>query len=591
MNKETRDKNKLKQIINVLLVFLLMIIVVGCSDNDNKKDFSKNIQQYIDTNIKDSYEAFVAYRNEAGKPMREEMMALYGENKEITGQYDSKLAAICSNGTFVGKINDDGIITWKGVPYAKQPIGDLRFKATKEAEDSDKVYEAYYFGHSSIQFENVDEASGYYPQGEDCLNISIWNNSKDSDTSKPVMIFIHGGAYIQGGSCEPTYDLSNFIINNPEVLVASIDYRTSILGFINLSEVKGDEEYKYTTNLGLLDIVEGLKWVKKNISAFGGDPSRVTVFGESAGSGIISALTIMPQAKGLINRAIMESGTSTGFLRSTEESLAYTDKILEVTGAENIDDLLCLTDEDLRKIMEIIYLENPMGFTYPEKDGVTLPLDINKSLEDNTRNGIDILIGTNKDEMKYFSYFSGKDAMQAVYDIKLDVLKAKANEEELLRLQSFFDSVDGDIYEKYEKFFNYYMFHTPSLFEAKTHADNNQNVYMYYFTEESTRADLKAAHGFELRYVFGNLDDLAASDEPADPTLSAIFQKSFVNFAKTGNPSILENQIEGIDSLEWKQYKPNDYQVMVLNSKDTHLENDPLNKRNMLVNDLMEYIR
>ena len=594
MNNNTNRNSKImiKKTIYIMLVLSLMFTMVGCNKNNNvDKDFSNNIQQYIDTNIKEYYESFVASRDEIGKSMKDEMMSTYGENHEITGEFDSSLAATCSNGTFVGKENGDGIITWKGVPYAKQPIGDLRFKVAQQAEESNKIFEAYYFGHSSIQFENVDEASSYYPQGEDCLNISIWNNSNDDSSSKPVMIFIHGGAYIQGGSCEPTYDLTNFVINNPEVLVASIDYRTSILGFINLSNVPGDNEYKYTPNLGLLDIVEGLKWVKKNIAAFGGDPESVTVFGESAGSGIISALTIMPQAKGLINRAIMESGTSTGFLRSKQESLAYTEKILEITKAQTIDDLLCLTDDDLRKIMEIIYLEYPMGFTYPELDGVVLPEDINSVLESDTRNGIDILIGTNKDEMKYFSYFAGKEAMQAVYQTKLDTINAQASKEELERLQAFFDSVDGDIYEKYEKFINYYMFHTPSLFEAKTHADNNQNVYMYYFTEESTIPELKSAHGFELRYVFGNLNDLAASEEPANSTLSAIMQKSFVNFAKTGNPSILENQVEGISSLEWKKYKPDDYQVMILNSNNPHLEIDPLNERNEIVKDLMDYIR
>lgn len=581
----------IKKIFCVILILLLVSNTIGCSNKNSKIDFSHNIQQYIDNNIKEDYDAYIKNRDEVAVYLKDEMMSIYGENHEITGDYDQSASVKCSNGTFVGKINDEGIVIWKGVPYAKQPLGGLRWKIAQEAESSDKTYEAYYYGHTAVQFENVDDASCYYPQGEDCLNISIWNNKTNNDSKKPVMIFIHGGAYVQGGACEPTYDLTNFVKNNPEVIAASIDYRTNILGFINLSNVPGGENYECSTNLGLLDIVEGLKWVKNNIGAFGGDPENVTVFGESAGSGIVSALTIMPQAKGLIKRAIMESGSCTGFLRSKENSIAYTDKIMEICGAKNMEDLLSLKDEDLRNIMGIMLFENPMVYTYPECDGVVLPLDIEKTFEDGTRNGIDILIGTNKDEMKYFSYYMGKDAMNQIYEATLfNGIKENASEEELANLKTFFDSIDGDIYEQYEKFGNYYMFHTPSLNEAKTHALNNQNVYMYYFTEESTREELKSSHGFELRYVFGNLDDLAESDEPADPTLSAIIQKSFINFAKTGDPSILEGQVKGIDSLEWKQYKPDDYYVMVLNSKDSHLEKDPLNERNILVKNLMKYI-
>lgn len=572
------------------IIILLPALLSGCGQNQSKKTLSENIQDYINNNIKEEFEAFISYRDSVTKEMKEKMLSIYGENKEITGSYDIDCAAKCSNGTFVGKKNDDEIVIWKGVPYAKQPQGDLRWKPAEGAPLSNKIYEAYYFGHSAVQLLNIDEASGYYPQGEDCLNISIWNNKINTSTNKPIMIYIHGGAYIQGGSCEPTYDLTNFAKANPEVIVASIDYRVNILGFMNLSFVPGGEEYKYSPNLGLLDIVEGLRWVKKNITAFGGDPNRVTVFGESAGSGIVSALTFIPQAKGLITRAIMESGTATRFIRSKEKSISATNKIMQICGAKNMNDLQSLNDEDLRTIMTIMYLNNIMDYTYPECDGVTLPLDISASIESNARNGIDILIGTNKDEMKYFSYYSGKEAMFEQYNALIETVKAQATQEELNKLEQFFNNVEGDTFEKYEEFANYFSFHTHSLFEAKTHATHEQNTFMYYFSEESTNKGLKSYHGFELRYVFGNLNDCSGSDEPADPTLSAIMQKGFINFALTGNPSILEDQIDNVPSLEWKKYQANEYPVMILNSKGCYLENDPLNSQNELVKGLMKYV-
>lgn len=573
------------------LLIGMALLLTACGENvpESQPTFSDNIQNYL-AQYSAELEAYDATYGEDLKAWKEEMMAYYGENKTITGSYDEAAAAKCTNGVFVGKVDEDGIVAWKGVPYAKQPTDSLRWMAPQKAEADDTVYEAQYFGHSAIQCESNDDMSSLYPQGEDCLNIAVWNNKTDAGDKKPVMLYIHGGAYVEGGASEPMYDCTNFVRNHPDVILASVDYRTGILGFINLSEVPGGQAYKESANLGLLDIIEALRWMKENIAAFGGDPENITVFGESAGSGIVSALTIIPQAKGLIRRAIMESGTASRFLRSEEKSIASTKRILDISGAKTMEDLLSLSSDDLRTLMRISFIEAPMDYTYPQCDGIVLPTDIGGAMEDGTRNGIDILIGTNKDEMKYWTFYEGKEAMTSVAEDRLDRIRAAVTDDERERLETFLAPCQDDVLESYERLYNYFAFHTQALYEAKTHAANGQNVYMYYFTEESSYPDLKSAHAFEVRYVFGNLDDLSMSDEPADPVLSAEMQTAWINFAKTGDPSVAPGEIEGCDGLVWERYTAPGYPVMVFNSAGSAMKEDPLNEDNERIKDLKDIL-
>lgn len=579
----------IKKMTACVLVLIMVLSFVACGSGvQEKSQFTDNINKYLE-----KYSEQMAKFNKANKKTmdeyKKEMQAAYGENKEITGDYDKDTAAKCSNGTFVGKKDENGIVTWKGVPYATQPVGDLRWKVVKDAPKSDKVYEAYYFGHSSIQCESNDDRSSLYPQGEDCLNVTIWNNKNDNTKNKPVMLYIHGGAYVEGGASEPMYDCTNFVTNESDVILASVDYRTGCLGFINLSEVPGGEEYKESANLGLLDIAKCLEWMKENIAAFGGDPDNITIFGESAGSGSVSAMTIIPQAKGLFKRGIMESGTSSGFLRTAEKSKDYTAKMMEISGAKDMKDLLSLTPDDLRNIMTIILMEDPVNYTYPQCDGITLPMDIKAAMEKNTREGIDILIGTNQDEMKYWTYYDDKDSLRKTAEARFDLFYSKSTEKQKEDLDKFLESYDdSDILNYYVPLYNYLGFHTNSLYEAKTHADNGQNAYMYYFTEESTNKEVGSCHAFEVRYVFGNLNDLSLSDAPADETLSDVMQTAWINFARTGDPSIKKGQVEGVDELKWEKYKAPDYPVMVFNSEGSHMENDPLNADNELIKSLKD---
>ena len=235
------------------------------------------------------------------------MKNLYVENKEIAGEYDKDLSIACNNGIFVGKKNGN-VLSFKGVPYAKPPIGNLRWKEPVPVEDNNKVYEAYYYGKAPIQNEVNGLIGSFYLQSEDCLYLNIWLNTNNSSKEKEVMVFIHGGGFNTGATSNPAYDGYNLINKYEDVIYIRIEYRLNILGFINLSSVSGGENYKSSTNLGLLDQICALKWIQKNIEKFGGDPKKITLFGQSAGASSTNFLLLINGSENLFQRIISESG-------------------------------------------------------------------------------------------------------------------------------------------------------------------------------------------------------------------------------------------------------------------------------------------
>ena len=529
----------MKKIGILVSVILLILCTAGCVHTENSKkqetsNLTHNIDKYWQVHGIDSALDEIMYSEKYLAEARAEMRAMYGENMEICGEYDEDLAAKTVSGIYVGKADADNVVSWKGIPYAKQPVGDLRWKAPQALDKSNKVFEAYYFGKSSVQVEGGDEPSSLYPQGEDCLNLNVWNNFSDKSDNKPIMVWIHGGAYIQGGTSEPYYDGTNFVKNHPDVIFASMDYRTDFLGFINLSNVPGAEEYTDTANLGLLDEIMALSWLKENAESFGGDPERITIFGESAGGGSVSALMLAPQAKGLFKRGIMQSGTAAAYLRTAEKSMERTEQIMEISGAKDFDDLISLSVSDIRKIETILIIENDVDYPYPQRDGIVIPMDIEKALNSDTRNGFDVMVGTTKDEYAYWTLLYGKDYNLQIMQGLIGQALSKMDDGQKAIYDTFMSAQDGDEYNKLLQFINYRSFHCPARLEAETHAANGQNAYVYYFTEEANDPDLLSCHGYDLGFVLGNVDEASAKDIPAAYRLSGIMQQMWVNFAKTG---------------------------------------------------------
>lgn len=182
------------------------------------------------------------------------MHALYGENHRITdGNYDRSLAVKCINGTFVGQRKGD-VIAFRGIPFVgRQPVGEYRWKAPVDFKPDDGVYEAHYFGTVPCQNGDIIQIGSLYPQSEECLYLNVWKTADTGRDKKPVIVWIHGGAFIGGSADMALFDCAEFVKENPDVIVVNIQYRLGVFGFLNLSHLPDGADYPDAQNLGLLD--------------------------------------------------------------------------------------------------------------------------------------------------------------------------------------------------------------------------------------------------------------------------------------------------------------------------------------------------
>ena len=508
--------------------------------------------------------------------LEQEMTALYGENKVIEGDYPDSLAVETANGIFVGQ-REGGLLAFKGIPYALQPTGDRRWQVAKPEPDSRLVREAKYFGHTSIQGRSQHNAASLYPQGEDCLTLNVWTAADGMRTARrPVMVWIHGGSYVCNGTANPRDWGDSFVKAHPEVVWVSINYRLGLLGFLDLTSLPDGKEYSRSGNLGILDQVEALRWVKRNIAAFGGDPNLVTIVGHSAGAGSVSILSSIDEAQGLFRRAIMQSG-SVALTSSREDCQKLTKRVLDATGAKTVADLQALSQD------EIIALNDEVGafYRFPERDGLLIPEDPYGRF-DGFNSGIDMLIGSNADEARYWI-----DAMGGEEDFGLAVqlwyryLSMSLDDSQRESASRFLDIVPEDNPWPVAELLNDLMFRGPAIEMAQRHAASGGRTYMYYWNKALSDPIYGACHGTEVSYVLNTGRQIKNGDQH-NPALAAEVQQMWLNFARTGNPST--------PSHYWPAYESAQRATMVLGDTIT-LANDLLGQQRQLIAPLIpEYI-
>lgn len=499
----------------------------------------------------------------------------YGENRVITGEYEDNLSAKCSNGVFVGA-KSGNVAAFRGIPFAKPPVGELRWKPPVPAQDSCVVKEAYYNGKSPIQTEWPTEQASFYPCGEDCLYLNVWKNLTDTTENKPVMVFFHGGSYGWGGTADPMYDGKNLVSKQSDIILVTVAYRVGIMGFVDLSYFEGGEEYPYAPNLGLLDQIEALRWVQKNITAFGGDPDNVTIFGESAGGGSVSLLPIIPLAKGLFRRVIAESG-SVALTFSKEECREFSRRLMRESKAKSVDELLMLSEDDLN----IINVKLNQYNNFPQRDGIIVPLNPYLPYEKGETADVDMIIGTNSHEMNYWiGEIGGIIPFRFSIPVKFENDLKKLPSDDKKRIKTFMASMKGHSMWKMARFYDEMMFRLHAIEQAQWHNANGGKAYMYYWTVPSTLPMRKACHAVELAYVFGNLEETIYTGEIADETLSDTVIQMWTNFARTGDPSL--------NNLVWEAYDSKQRATMVI-SDEPHVEHDVLEDRRKLLFPLLKH--
>ena len=508
--------------------------------------------------------------------IKERMYALYGENKKITDDnYDKSLAVKCINGTFVGR-KTENVIAYKGIPFVgKQPVGELRWKAPVDIVPDDGVYEAYYNAKSPCQGVDVSQFASLYVTGEDCLYLNVWKADDKSAKKKPVIVWIHGGAFEVGGTVEPREEGCNFIKENPDVILVALDYRLSALGFFHLSHLPDGKDYPDAQNLGLMDQIKGLKWVHENIAAFGGDPGNVTIMGQSAGGGSVSLLPLIKGSHQYFQKVIAMSGSPV-FTRSTEEAIACTNEVMAALG--------CKTVADLQKV-DVEKLVTTAGSmlslrVWAERDGNLLPKDPYEAYANGATKDLAILQGCTKDELGYFIYGFGLDTYNKwAADRKANKLAQLTKEEKAL-VESYCQNAKdvSDEYSSTSRLFDQIVFIAPLFRMLENQTNAGGKTYAYFFTAESSVPYIKSGHAVELSTIFNHPEETLVTGRQFDATFGKTLRRLWVQFAKTGNPSLSAAESPDGKAKEWPFYDTKDRNMMILDEKNIHLEKESQRK-------------
>lgn len=507
-------------------------------------------------------------------------------------------------------VNEDNVVVFKGIPYAKAPVGELRFHSPEETDSWEGVRSAKAFGSGCAQMPIMsilgDIALGDTEgECEDCLFLNIWTPSLEPK-KRPVMFFLHGGGGLYGSGSQAFYR-GNLLCEKGDVVVVVINYRMGVFGNLTHPDLK--DEYGHVGNWGLLDTIAALKWVKGNIAAFGGDPDNVTLFGESAGAWAVCALLVSPETKvdgtRLFKRAIAESPAIE--MRTMEEAITDANNISRRAGCAN-GDFECLRNRSFHQIRladdmfsEILPpLLLPLFSEHaelrrfidwnviPAIDGVVIPKTPTEAIKAGWTNDVPLIIGTNEEEMDIIAC-----ALEAVlpHDKIMDYISAfvpgyqpDGTEKAEVMYSAYLKALEeaGLSYPKLRVFgniFSDYNFRIKAIKYAQMHKAAGGDAYMYQFVFPLMLD--QSFHATELPYVFGQLKfpglmgyifDYNAY--PAAVRLKNVMQDAWLAFAKTGIPDISTDEV----ILAWPQYDSTSRKTMIL-GKDTKVEAAPKESR------------
>lgn len=457
-------------------------------------------------------------------------------------------------GFISGFVNTNGDVhIFKGIPFAAPPLGNLRWKEPQPVIPWKGVKPCITFGASPMQGSPVpfgpwssEFLIPMEPVSEDCLYLNVWTGAASAKEKRPVIVWIYGGGFMSGGAGCAIYD--GEAMAKKGIIFVSINYRVGIFGFFAHPELTKESPHHASGNYGLMDQISALKWVQKNISAFGGDPDNVTIAGQSAGSMSVNCLVASPLCKGLFKHAIAESGAS--ILPNPITGMA-TLKQAEDAGFKtgtSIADLRKLTATDLMKKQQAI-----RGVII---DGYVLPQSISDIFLAGKQNDVELLTGWNEDDGVQF----GKPKTSE--EFKKQVKQQYGNDAETL-LKLYPANTDEEAAKAQaninrDKTFGIQNYTWANVQEEKGH----HKVYLYHFTRRlpATGEYLKfgAFHTGEVPYAYNNLAFVHRCPwEPVDYELASVMSTYWANFAKTGNPN-------GPGLPEWPAYNTQTCPTMIL---------------------------
>lgn len=479
---------------------------------------------------------------------------------------------------------DGNTVVWKGIPYAAPPVGSLRFRAPQPRTAWEGVWDCGSFGPIAPQGRTAGvPMAADAVADEDCLNLNVWASADRGDYLKPVMVWIHGGAYCYGASSQPIYD-GRHLVETGDIVLVTLNYRVGVLGFLDLSSFSTDEHI-FDTNCGLRDQVAALEWVRENIAAFGGDPDEVTLFGESSGAGSITTLMTCPSAEGLFHRAIAQSPPATsayGAHRAASVAGSFLD-LLELKQAD-IAKLRELPVELLVEAGDSLIDEVPTRIPgtlamAPVVDRQFLPRYPVAAFQKGHSHRIPLIIGTNRDEASVFK-LTKSNILPVTSEAVGAMMNALAADHPELPPQRMAEILSA--YPDHSKpkgalaVSRDAAFRMPALWVADAHSRHSP-TWMYRFDQATPvlrMANIGAGHATELPYVFGNFGTLEV-----DPTfwlggrraaldVAGRVQRRWLAFAHHSVPAALDG------STHWRSYNAANRSTLLIDRLDS-MVSDP----------------
>lgn len=489
--------------------------------------------------------------------------------------------------------HDGNTHRWLGIPYAEAPVGNLRLKAPRPVQPWTGVRDALEFGDAAPQ-----EPTKVIPLpvgvsiDEDCLNLNVWAPArKEGDTrQRPVMFWIHGGAYFIGFSAQAVYK-GRALAETGDVVIVTINYRLGALGWLDFTSFS-DPADPFDSNLGMRDILLALNWVKENIAGFGGNPDDVTIFGESAGAGCVTTLMTMPASEGLFHRAIAESSPATSVYKP-ERAAGVAQAYLDLIGVEATDAAKRLREIDAitlaaqtTNLLDHVATTAPGTVAFaPVVDGDLIPGYPVAAFRAGKQMKVPLIIGTNHDEAALFKMMKSplmpisESAIDEMFElVAKDNPALKGSEAEIISAYPAFPKQKGAMEISRDAGFR-----MPSIWVAEAHS-RVAPTWMYRFDQAPPLMKLLgigASHATELPYVFGTLPDKLSEKKALQfrmgglkeaKQISQRMMARWLSFARTADP-VTVNESTGHD-LEWPRYDEEKRTTLIINGTDT-IENDP----------------
>ena len=475
-----------------------------------------------------------------------------------------------TGGSVTGVLTENpDVIAFMGIPYAAPPVGSLRWSPPAPVVPWSGVTGATEYGSSCM-------GGGGRGGDEDCLYLNIWTRREKTEP-QPVMVWIHGGGFTSGTGSGPSYVGTHLAERG--VVAMTINYRLNVFGFMAHPALSAESGYGGSGNYGLMDIVAALEWVRDNIAAFGGDPNRVTIFGESAGAGAVMSTMLVPQSEGLFQRAISESDWVYGWDRGLSESVRGMPSA--EAGGVRIAELLQVTDPraslaemrdaDAGDVLAAFRQVEYSPFTRegygwgPNVDGHVIPDDPVAMYESGRQHDVPLIVGMNGNEGSLFSRNLGIDEVAEFQALVRKAIPAQADG----AIEHFAVASDEDVVAGLDHWVHDMYFAGPVRLHARAHAKVSSPAWLYHFTRVPPTprgAALGSHHTAEIRYVFGNLTGPGTYTQPlagegeevprVDQAISEAMMSYWVQFAKTGNPNVAGQPV-------WPAYDP---------ASDTYLE-------------------